>query len=106
MDAEEECFEVEASVRRDHDLAVEHAAVGEVGAKVRLELGEVAAERLEVAGLDVDLVSRLEDKRAKSVPLWLVDPLLSVGDIVGELREHRLDRRLKGQGQRPGEKLH
>jgi hypothetical protein len=67
----------------------------QVVAQRDLELGEVAAERLEVAALDIDVVVRLEDERAKAVPLRLVDPPISVGNLVRQLRQHGLHGRLK-----------
>ena len=49
-------------------------------AERRLELREVAVERLQVAGLDVELVAVAEDDGAEPVPLRLVDPARAVGE--------------------------
>ena len=66
-------------------------------AQRRLQLGEVAAQRLQVAALDVDLVAVAEHQRAKAVPLRLVQPAVALGDLGRQLREHRLDGRRDGQ---------
>src|SRR5262249_33736418 len=71
--AQEQRIEVEAAAGGDHDLAVENAAIGELGTQLDLELGKVAAQRLEIAALDVDVIAALVDQRAKAVPLRLVD---------------------------------
>src|SRR5690606_22613345 len=76
VDALEQRIEVEAVAGRDHDLAVEHAAIGQTLAQRDLELGEVAAEWLELAALDVDLVTALEHERAEAIPLGLEDPAI------------------------------
>ena len=55
MQAKLERAEIKALGRRDHDLAVEDAAVGQRSKQDRVELGEVAAERLGVTALEVDL---------------------------------------------------
>ena len=76
----------------------ERAALAEKLAQRDLELGEVAAERLQVAALEVDLVAALPDQRTKPVPLRLVDKALALaGQLDRQLGEHRLDRRLKRQ---------
>jgi hypothetical protein len=93
MDAEQERLEVEHALLRDHDLAVEHALLGQLLAQRRFELDEIAIERLELAALDVDRVSVLEHERAEAVPLGLVEPLRARRDVGRELGEHRLDRR-------------
>ena len=59
-----------------------------------MQVGEVAIERPRVAALDVDLAgAAAKDDGAKPVPLGLVEPALALGKLVGELREHGLDRR-------------
>ncbi len=100
VNAREHRVEVEPAVVRDHDLAVEHAALGQARAQRDLELGEVAAERLEVAALDVDLIAGFPDQRAESVPLGLVQPRVALRNLRRELREHRLDGRLERQRER------
>ena len=47
------------------------------------ELREVAIERLEVAGLDVDLVAVAEDDRPEAVPLRLEQPAVAGREAVG-----------------------
>jgi hypothetical protein len=106
VDAQEHRLEVELAVVRDHDLAVEDAAIGQALAQRDLELGEVAAERLEIAALDVDVVAGLVDERAEAVPLGFEQPAVAVGDSRRELRQHRLERRLEGQGELHGRTLH
>ena len=47
--------EVEPARRGDHDLAVDHAAVGQTGEQGVVQLGKVAVERPQVAALDEHL---------------------------------------------------
>ena len=75
--------------RRDHDLAVEHAARRELREQRLAQVGEVAVQRLLVAALEQQLVPVAEDERAKAVPLRLEDPVRAVGDPVRALGEHR-----------------
>ena len=72
-------LEVERAVAGDHDLAVEDAALGQLGPERLGELREVAVERLEVAALRVDLVAVAEDERPEAVPLGLELPAVAVG---------------------------
>ena len=58
-----------------------------------MQLGEVPIERTQVAALDVNVRFAAKHDRAKAVPLRLVEERAG-RQIVGELREHRLDRRL------------
>ncbi len=97
VDAQQQLLEVESSVVRDHDLAVEHAAIRELRLERLGQLGEVAVERLEVAALRVDLVAVAEDQGPEAVPLRLVQPALALGQGVARLREHRLERRFEGE---------
>ena len=73
MDAQRQQVEVETALGRDHDLAVDHATLGQVGAQRLDELGEVARERLLVAAADLDVVAVAEDDGAEAVPLRLVE---------------------------------
>src|SRR5262249_37141466 len=59
----------------------------------RGQLGEVAIERAQVAALHQHLVAVAKYDGAKPVPLGLVEPALPLGDRVGELGQHRFDRR-------------
>src|SRR5205085_5467853 len=54
-------------------------------------------ERLEVAALDQDLVAVPEDDRPEAVPLRLVEPAIAIGQAVGGLGEHRVERRVEGE---------
>ena len=86
----------------DDDLAVEHAALGQGRAERIGQLREVAVERLEVAGLGVDLVAVAEDERPEAVPLGLEQPAVVGRQRVDGLGEHRLDRRLDREVHRHG----
>ena len=72
----ERAVEVEARRADDDDLAVEHAALGQVGQEGLDELGEVTRERLLVAAAELDLDAVAEDDAAEAVPLRLVDKTL------------------------------
>src|ERR1700722_7939692 len=101
MDAELERIEVKTAGPGDDDLAVEHAAGGELLEEWFEEFGEVASERLLVAALDQQLIMIAEDERAKAVPLGLEDPGIAFGDIVDPFGEHGKDRRWNGKMHAP-----
>ena len=54
--------------RRDHDLAVDDAAVGSAASKRVVQLGEVAVERPQVAALDIHVALAAKDDGAEAVP--------------------------------------
>ena len=56
------------SRRRDHDLAVDHAALGQARATAPRELGKVAIERPQVAALDEDVARRRGRRSRESRP--------------------------------------
>ncbi len=62
-----------------------------------VQLGEVAIERPQVAALDEDVRIAAKDDRAKAVPLRLVQKPAARRKRVGQLGEHRLDRRRNGE---------
>ena len=66
---------------------------GSRSSKRLVQLGKVAVERPQVAALDEHVARAAKDDRAKAVPLRLVEKAVAGGQLVGELREHRLDRR-------------
>src|SRR5690606_2241050 len=71
MQAQLQRVEVEAVRSGDHDLAVEHGAFGQSLEKQRVQLREVAVERLLVTTLNEHVVVAAEDERAEAVPLGL-----------------------------------
>src|SRR5205085_12244252 len=82
----------------DGGLAVEHAAFRQRVEQGIVQLGEISVERAGVAALDEDFVAAAKSERAKAVPLRLVKVFALRRQLVGKLREHRLDRRLDGVG--------
>ena len=99
VDALQQRVEVEPVTARvgDDDLAVDDAALGQRVAERIEELGEVAAERTQLAGDQLQLVAVAEHDAAEAVPLRLEQPAVAVGDRPCQLRQHRLDRRLDRQ---------
>ena len=84
MDADEQRVEVEAALGTgDDDLAVERRTARRAaqGQERRVELGEVAVQRLEVARLEVDRRPVAEDEGAEAVPLRLVRPAVAGRDL-------------------------
>src|SRR5206468_13097170 len=61
MESELERLEIESAAARDHDLAVEHAALGQLSGERLDQLGVIACERLLVPTLQVDVVAVAED---------------------------------------------
>ena len=88
--------EVEAVRRRDHDLAVDHAARRQPLEQRLVQLREIAVERPQVAALDEDVGAAAKDDGAKAVPLRLEEKarrsgrasasLASIGSIGGTTR--------------------
>ena len=65
-------LEVQAVVGGDDDLAVDHAALRQLGSDRRDQFGEVAGHRPLVAAAQLDLVAVAEADRPEAVPLRLV----------------------------------
>ena len=61
-----------------------------------VQLGEVAIERPQVAALDEDVRVAAEHDGAEAVPLRLEQERARLGQGLGQLRQHRLDRRRDG----------
>jgi hypothetical protein len=81
-----------AVAAEDDQLPVEDvAALGEV------DLGEVPAERLGAARLEIDLVAVDEGEGTEAVVLGLVDPVLTLRKLLSREGELRLDRWLQGE---------
>src|SRR5215204_1969747 len=97
MKAHLQRLEIERAVAGDHDLAVEHAALRQLGLERGDELGEVAVERLLIAALNEHLVAVAEDDRAKAVPFGLEHPLVADGKLAHILGEHGKDWRIDGK---------
>jgi hypothetical protein len=71
VDALLQRVEVEPVRRHDHDLTVEHAALGQRVVQRPLELGEVAIQRLQVAALQQRLLGTAKDDRPEAIPFRL-----------------------------------
>ena len=82
--------------RGDHDLAVEHAACRQAREQRVVQFREIAVERPRIAALDEELAAAAEDQSAEAVPFRLEQVVVPVRQLLGELREHRLDRRRDG----------
>ena len=72
-------------------LAVDHAILRQARDERVVQLGKVAVEGPRVAALDVHLGRAAEHDGAEPVPFWLVQ-VAACGQLVGQLRQHRLDR--------------
>jgi hypothetical protein len=87
-----ERVEIESLRGRNDYLAVYDTALRQINQKGRTELGEVAIERPQLSALDEYIGFAAKYDRAKSIPLRLVQESSGNGELLGELREHRLDR--------------
>ena len=96
MDAQLKRVEVEAPVPCDDDFPVENRAVWQLTPEWVDEIGKVSVERFLVAALDQDFIAVPEDERSEAVPLGLVDPSLSLGQLAHALGEHRQNGRIDG----------
>ena len=97
MDAQQQRVEVQAVRAGDDYFAIQDAALGQRRAQGRRQLREVAVERFEVAALDESFVAVAEDQRPEAVPLGLVEPAIADRNRLGQLGQHRFDRRLEWQ---------
>ena len=99
-------LEVEAGAAHQDDLAVEHAALGQLRLQRLDDLGEIPIEWFRVAALDRELVAVAEDQRPEPVPLRLEDPAVALGKLGDPLREHRQHRRWnrKPSGEEPAQR--
>ena len=100
MDAQLERPEIEPVRAHDHDFAVEHHRPGQQPRQLLFEVREVAAQRLQVARLQVQLRAIEEQDAAEPVPLRLVQPALALGDGRAELGKHGRDGGLEGEWHR------
>ncbi len=97
MESHLQRLELQGFADRDDDLAVEHAALGELRLERIDQLGEIAIERLLIPALDEDLVAVTEEQRAKAVPLGLEDPAFAGWQLADTLGEHRKDWRIDSE---------
>src|SRR5690349_1617303 len=92
--------EVETARRGNDDLSVDHAVVGKMNQQCVVQLGKIAIERPQVTALNVDLAAPAEHDGAKAVPLRLVEKRAAGRQLLGQLRQHRLDGWLDRKGHR------
>ena len=97
MDAELEGLEVEPARGGDHDLAVEHAPLGQRRPQGVGQLGKVPGQGLLVAAADHHLVAVAEHDPPEPVPLGLVHHPAGGRQLPGQLGQHRLDGGHDGQ---------
>ena len=94
VDALLQRLEVQAVIGGDDDLAVDHAALRQLGLDRRDQLGEVAGHRPLVATAQLDLIAVTETDRPESIPLGFIRGIR--GDRLDRLGQHRRDRRHDG----------
>jgi hypothetical protein len=87
VDALQQRLEVEVVVRRDHDLAVDDTALGQVRLQRRDHLREIAGEWLLAPAGELDLVTVAEGDGAEPVELGFVE-VVTLRDGLDGLGEH------------------
>src|SRR5688572_19625749 len=81
-----EGVEVEAVRGGDHDLAIQHAVLGQPVEQRLAQLREVAVERLRVAALEEEVgAAAAEHDGAEAVPLGLEEEVARFGQGLGQL---------------------
>ena len=93
MEAHLQRVEVERSVPRDHDLAVD----GRVRLQLlpeRLQLREIAEEGTAITAPEMQLAGHVLEDPAETIPLRLVLPAVRLGQLIHELGLHRRKRKL------------
>ena len=97
VDALREQVELLDAVHHHDHLAVEHQPLVRQLEHLLHDVREVAVHRPAVAALELDVVAVAEHDRPEAVELGLVAPALALGQLLAELRELRLQRRLQRQ---------
>ena len=92
-----ERVEVKAIGSGDHDFAVDHTAPRQRIQQLRVQLGKIAIQGLQIATLDVHIGAAAEHDRPKAVPLRLEQVIAGLGDVVRDFGEHGFDRRRNGK---------
>src|SRR3984893_15662753 len=77
MNPKLQLLEVEPSVLRHNDFAVENTSSGQLCIQRLEQLGKVSIQRFRIAALNKDFVLVAEDQRTKPVPLRFEDPCLA-----------------------------
>src|SRR5712691_2982739 len=93
MQPQLERVEIEPVRRGDDDFSVDHAVPGQSLQQRVVQIREVAVEWAEVAALDEEVGGTAKDDGAESVPFRLEEEGPGGGQRLGQLGEHRLDRR-------------
>ena len=106
MKPELQGVEIESPRRRDHDLTVYDAALGQLLQQRLVQLREIAVERPQVAALDVQVGAATIDDRAESVPLGLEEEVPVGGQGLCQRGEHGLDRGRDREGAGAGTHRH
>jgi len=102
MDALGEEVELLDAVNHDDELSIDHHPLARQGPQLLDDLREVAVHPPSAAALEVDVVAVAEDDGAKAVPLRLVAPALSLGQLLRRARELGRDRGCEGEVERQG----
>src|SRR6187551_1830990 len=98
MQAQLQEIEVEALVGSDDDLAIDDTARRQPLEQCLMQFWKIAIERLQVAALYVNGIVAAENDGPEPVPFRFEEKSVSGGDLVGELRQHRLDRGFHHEG--------
>jgi len=80
--------EIEFVISDDDDLSIENAPLGQSGPQRVDEFGKIPVQRLLITALNQDLIAVTKDECAKSIPLWLEDPIVSGWEFLHALRKH------------------
>src|SRR5664279_3156508 len=89
MDAQQQLVERQQLPQRNHDLAIQHEALGVDGLHRLDDVREVAPERLPQLRHEIHLRAIAKGDAAKAVPLGLVLPLRAERELSDLPRLHR-----------------
>src|SRR5271163_482462 len=87
-------IKIKPTIFDDDDLSIEHATRWQQSVQRFQQLRKVTIERFCVAALNENLIFIAKHQRAKSIPLWLENPIALGGQFVYSFREHRQNRRI------------
>src|ERR1700757_4075275 len=93
MQSQLQSVEIEPVRCRDYDLTVHRAVLWQSLEQGFVQIREIAIERSSIAALNVYAVCAAEHDCSEAVPFRFVE-IVSCRQLIRELREHWLDRRL------------
>ncbi len=97
MNSQLQRIEIQPLLRRNHNLAIEHAPFRQLLQQNLNHLRKIPVQRLPIPALQQHLIAIPKHHTPKPIPLRLKDPLLASRNLSNPLRKHRQYRRTQRQ---------